>query len=242
MVDALGLRRDNVRNVLKVGKSARHLCPTQSAGDEIEALPAAVEAVEDAFPGGVEFIDPVDSAPISCDVGGYPPIAGGLAGTEYKAEGGLGPLQEVQEPHGEGLSGAVLSPIPRGVVRGKGFKGVGIHLGFSPSHGPLSDGGVGWALLDEACQGPSSQVGDEEVRRRPLLGRNPWGAEGNLRGNQGVAATRARRLVTSLHRPQMRGLIGLGALEEGAGGDLHDLPGRFLGTPPGAEGLQDGEG
>ena len=37
------------------------------------------------------------------------------------------------------------------------------------------------------------------------------------------------------------GLVGLGALEEGAGGDLGNLP-EVVGTPPGAEGLQDGEG
>ena len=92
VVAVSGLHQDNVPNVLKVGKSARRFSPTQSASDEIEAFPTAVEAVEDTFAGGVQFIDPVDGGPESCDVGGQPPVASALAGPEDEPESRLRPL------------------------------------------------------------------------------------------------------------------------------------------------------
>ena len=145
-----------------MGKLARRLSPTQSAGDEVKAFPTVVEAVEDAFAGGVQLIDPIDGGPESCDVGGQPPVAGALADPEDKAEGGLRPPEEVQEPLGEGLTGSVLPPVSGGVVRGSGFEGVGVHLGPGSSHGPLGHGGVGWALPDEARHCSVPQVGDVE--------------------------------------------------------------------------------
>ena len=119
-----GFRRDNVRNVLKVGKSARHLGPTQSTGDEVEGLPTAVEAVEDALAGGVEFINPVDRGAVPGDVGGEAPVPCAVASAEQEAEGGLRSSQEVQEPLGKGLAGSVFSPVSGGVVWWEGFEGV----------------------------------------------------------------------------------------------------------------------
>ena len=98
VIDGSGLRWDNVRNVLKVGKSAQHLSPAQSTGDEVEALPMAVKAIEDAFLGGVELVDPLDGAPVSCNVGRQPPVPGCLAGAEHKLEGGLKPSQDIGNP------------------------------------------------------------------------------------------------------------------------------------------------
>ena len=94
-----------------MGKSAQRLGPTQSTGDEVEALPTAVEAVEDTLASCMELVDPVDGGPVSRDVGGQPPVAGALAGVEDEPEGGLGPSQEVQEPLGEGLAGSALAPL-----------------------------------------------------------------------------------------------------------------------------------
>ena len=113
VVAVSGLRRDNVRNVLKVGKAARHSSPAQSAGDEVEGLPAAAETVEDALAGGVEFVDPVDRGAVPGDVGGEAPVPCVVGGAEELAEGGLGPPKEVQEPLGEGLPpSTVSSPSP----------------------------------------------------------------------------------------------------------------------------------
>ena len=85
------------------------------------------------------------------------------------------PDAEVQKPLGEGLFSAVLPSIPRGVVRGKGLKGVGIHLSSGPPHGSLSNGGVCWAFADEPCSCPPSQMGDEEVREEAVVGDEPVG-------------------------------------------------------------------
>ena len=240
VVGVLGLCRDNVCNVLKVGKSARCLGPTQSTGDEVEALPTAVEAVKDALTSGVELIDPVDRAPVSCDVGGQPPVARALTGLEHEPEGGLGPSQEVQEPLGEGFPGAVLPPVSGGVVWGEGLEGVRVDFGACSSHGSLGHGGVSWAPLDEARQGLSPQVGDEEVGEVAVVREEPLWPGGGSRGDGGCSDSDPQVGNVSLQALD-GGLIGLCALEEGVGGDLCNLS-EVVGLPPGAEGLQDGEG
>ena len=181
----LGTRLDNVHNVLKVGKSARHLSPTQLASDVVKALPAAAEAVEDPFSSSVELVDPIDSAPVSCDVGRQPPIPGCLASVKEGLESGLRPLQEVQEPLGEGFPAAVFPAVPRGIVRGEGLEGVGVDLGSGPSHGFLSHGGVSWAFADEPHLCSPSQVGDEELGKEVVVGNEPVGYGGGSRGDRG---------------------------------------------------------
>ena len=104
---------------------------------------------------------------------------------EDKAEGGLGPSQKVQEPHGERLPGSVLSPISGGVVRGEGFEGIGVHLGPGSPHGALGHGGVGRALADEAGQGSSSQVRDEEMGETAIVGKEPIRPGGGSGGDGG---------------------------------------------------------
>ncbi|KAF8489664.1 hypothetical protein F5888DRAFT_1638505 [Russula emetica] len=227
VVAVSGLRRDNVRNVLKVGKLARRFCPTQSTGDEIEALPTAVEAVEDALAGGMQFVDPVD-------------VAGALAGAEDEVESGLRPSQEIQEPQGEGIPGSVLAPISGGVVWGEGLEGVGVHLGSGSPHGSLGHGGVGWALPDEARQGPPSQVGDEEVGEAAVVGKEPIRSGGSLGSDGGCGGSGSQEGDIPLQTLDS-GLVGLRALEEGVGGDLGNLP-EVVGASSSAEGLKDGEG
>ena len=97
----------------------------------LETLPTAAEAVEDALASCVELVNPVDRGVVPGDVGGEAPVPRALAGAEDEPEGGLGPPEEVQEPFGEGLSGAVLPPVSgRGVCGGgEGLGGVGICLG-----------------------------------------------------------------------------------------------------------------
>ena len=229
------LRRDNVCNVLKVGKSARRLCPTQSTGDEVEALPTAVEAVEDALASCVELVNLVNCGPVSRNIGGQPPVACALAGSEYEPEGGLGPSQEVQEPGGKGFPSLVLASVSRGVVWGEGLEGVGIGLSTSSPHGSLGHGGVGGTLPDEACQGPSSQMGNEEVGEVTVVGEEPIGPRGSLGGDGGCSGSGPQDGDVPLQALD-GGLIGLYALEEGAGGDLCDLP-EVVGVPSSAEGL-----
>ncbi|KAF8488806.1 hypothetical protein F5888DRAFT_1809358 [Russula emetica] len=214
---------------------ARRLSPTQPTGDEVKALSTAVEAVEDAFAGGVELVDPLGGAPVSCDVSGQPPIARDLAGTEHELEGGLRPSQEVQEPHGEGLPGSVLSPVSRGVVRGEGLEGVGVGFGPRPSHGSLGHGGVCRALADEPRSRSPPQVGDEEVGEGAVVGDEPVRPGGISRGDGGRGDSGSQD-CNILAQVLDRGLIGPGALEEGAGGDLCNLP-EVVGTPSSAEGL-----
>ena len=85
-----------------MGKAARHPGSAQSTGDEVEGVPTAAEAVEDALAGGVQFVNPVDRGTVPGDVGGETPVSGGVGGAEDETEGGLGPPEEVQEPLGEG--------------------------------------------------------------------------------------------------------------------------------------------
>ena len=222
-----------------MGKSARRLSPAQSAGDEIEALPTAVEAVEDALASGVELVDPIDRGAVSGDVGGEPPVPRALAGTKHESEGGLRPPEEVQEPLGEGFAGSVPPPISGGIVWGKGLEGVGVDLGARPSHGSLGHGGVGWALPDEARQGPVSQVRDVEVGEATVVGEKALGPGSGSRGDGGCSGSGSHEGDVALQTTDS-GLVGLGALEEGAGGDLGNLP-EVVGASPGAEGLKDGE-
>ena len=199
---------------------AQRLCPTQSTGDEL--------------------VDPVDGGLVLCDVGRQSPVACTLAGPEYEPEGGLGPSQEVQEPHGEGLPGSVLPPVSGGVVLGVGLEGVGVGFGASPPHGSLGHGGVGWALLNEARQGSPPQVGDEEVGEVAVVGEEPIGPWGSSGGDGGCGSSGSQDGDVPLQTLD-GGLVGLRALEEGAGGDLRNLP-KVVGTPSSAKGLQDGEG
>ena len=132
-----------------------------------------------------ELVDPVDSGPVSCDVGGQPPVASALAGAEDEAEGGFRPSQEVQEPHGEGLPSLVLPSISGGVVWGESFEGVCVYLGSGSPHGPLGHGGVGGALSDEARQCSPFQVGDEEVEEPAIVREESLGAGDDSWGDGG---------------------------------------------------------
>ena len=83
-------------------------------------------------------------------------------------------------------------------------------------------------------------MGDEEMGKAALVGEESLGSGGNSRGDWGCGDP-GSQVGDVFPQTSDRGLVGLGVLEEGAGGDLRDLP-EAVGTSPGAEGLQDSEG
>ena len=188
-----------------MGKAARRPSPTQSAGDEVEGLPAGAETVEDSLSGGVEFIDPVDRGAVPGDVGGEAPVPCAVGGAEELAESSFGPSKEVQEPLREGLADAVLPPACEGFLRRLGFKGAGVDFGSRSPHGPFGHSGVAWALPDEASQGSVPQVGDVEVGEAGVVGHESVGPGGGSEGVTGVlAVTRARMTaMSSCRRPMV---------------------------------------
>ena len=84
------------------------------------------------------------------------------------------------------------------------------------------------------------QVGDIEMGEATIVGEEPIGPGGGSRGDGGCGNLGPHDGDVVLQTTN-GGLIGLGALEEGVGGDLGNLP-EVVGAPPGAEGLEDGEG
>ena len=123
---------------------------------------------------------------------------------------------------------------------GAGLEGITVNLCSSPSHGSLGHGGVGGALPDEAHDHPVPQVGDVEGGEPAVVWEEPIGSGGGLWGDGGWGGSSPQKGDIPLQLLDS-GLVGLGTLEKGAGGDLGDLS-EIIGASPGAEGLENGKG